>query len=268
MRLYRWWMVAVLLLGCTRRTQPVAPADAPATVLEMARARPVPPFLRARVNLKLVSETMDLAGSTGGGLVVARPGRVRTDVFGPTGGRLVGMTSDGQGVAVTLTKERRHLVAADAELVVAEVTGGAASLDDVVAVLVGDLPFDEAEVLSLERTDEGVGARLAGPADTAVDVLIDPELGTPQRVEVRHAEGGLLLSASYERFLRVEGHLVPAALEVDVPSLDLDLTLRYRDWAVLGQPPDVFSIEAPPGFESEPLEDALQGLLPPAGDAG
>ena len=52
------------------------------------RERPVPDALKARFQIRLKSKPLDLSGTTGGGLQIARPGRGRIVIYGPIGGTL------------------------------------------------------------------------------------------------------------------------------------------------------------------------------------
>jgi hypothetical protein len=254
-------MVAVLVLGCTKQVQPVSPADRPENTLERARERSVPDPVRTRLDLELAAPAWDLGGRTGGGLVIDRPGRGRLDVFGPLGGRLATATTDGAALSVALARDRRALVAADAEVVVREVTGGLVGVDDLLALLVGDLPLDGAEVASLRRDDQGVHLDLVGPASTRVTALLEPERAVPLAVQGRNAEGEILLDVTYGEWERVQGRWLPSGLHLEVPTLALTLDLRYDEWVVPEQDPEVFGTEAPDGFETRPLEEAVRGLV-------
>ncbi len=254
----RPWMLAVLALGCTRGARPVALTEAPEDTLRRARERSVPDPVQTRLQLKIASPTLELAGSTGGGLVIDRPGRGRLDVFGPVGGRLVGATIDGEAMAVTLVQDKRVLVASDAETVLRELTEGAAGVDDLLAVLVGDLPLDGAEVVSQSRDEAGVHVELQGPASTRFTALLEPTRAVPLSIEGRGASGELLLDVTYDEWERIQGRWLPASVRLQAPSMELSLDLRYRQWVVPTEDPEVFDIDAPEGFTRESLEDVVR----------
>lgn len=268
-------MPLVFVLGCGRGLKaPPAPVEQPASLLEVARKRPVPEVVAARVSLKVRSKPLKLAGTVGAGLVVERPGRGRLDVVGPFGGTLLTLSSDGEALSVLLVGARRHLVAADAEAVVREVSSGAAGLDDLVSVLVGDIPFDDVEATAVSAAEDGSAmARLEGPRDTELEVHLD-QAGMPTRIDAFDPKGGLLLSAVYEGFEEVDGGTLPTALTLELPSLELTIDMRYKSWSVLGEAPVDFTVGTPEGFAAESLEDAVRAaavsaalqMMAPAGD--
>ena len=264
----RWWgWMLVLAIGCAKGHVETSLA-VPAAVYERARARVIPDLLRARFNVKIRSKPLDIAGSTGGGLVIDRPGSARIDLFGPLGSPLLTVTSDGAGLSVLLIDKQRQLVATDAEAVLREATHGSAGLDDILAVLVGELPFEGAPLRSIEPVgdgtkpdEDGIRVLLEGPRGTTVVALIDPELGTPKRIEALDPKLGSLLVATYDRFESVGDVLLPTRVEVTVPSVDLTLEARYREWSVLSEPPKAFSVQAPAGYTTESLEVALRRVI-------
>lgn len=262
-------LVLVAVIGCPRPDQrPPTPVESAAAVLEATRARPVPDPVKARFSVKLRSKPLDIAGSTGGGLVIDRPGRARLDLFGPLGGPLFTAASDGAGLSVLLVNERRQLVAVDAERVLRETTGGVAGLDDLLAVLVGDLPFDDAKVLQTELHGDGDGPEqdsvrvvFEGPNGSQVDVLLDAVLNTPRQLVAKSAEGEVLLSATYEGFTAVGDRHLPSRVELLVPSIDLTVDARFRDWEPLAEAPPVFSMDAPDSFTTESLEASVRKIV-------
>lgn len=256
-------LLPVLWLGCVKPAPPpVAPVQQPATLVEQARARQVPQLLTARLSLKLRSKPLGLAGSTGGGLVVERPGRGRFQLFGPLGGSLLAVDMDGTALGVFLPADTTYLVAEQADEVVAEVSGGVAGLDDLIAVLVGDLPFDAAEVASVEPMADGSAmAVLMGPDGTTVTASIDA-LGTPRVLEATDAQGARILSAEYGEFQPAEsGALLPTTLHVELPALELSADLKYKSWAEPGTAPLGFVVQAPEGAHTASLEDAVRSAV-------
>jgi outer membrane biogenesis lipoprotein LolB len=256
-RFLRVLVAFAFLLGCARGLKPQAPVDSTQNVIVLARERPVPAALRARFHIKLKSEQLDVAGSTGGGLVVERPGHGYFAVMGPLGSPLVTFASDGEGLAILLAREKRHLVATEAEAVVREVTGGTAGLDDLWAVLTGDLPFDDAKVKTWKAEEEGVRAVFVGPKKTLVVAMLDPVTGTMRWLEASRQKK-LLLKATYAPYKEVDGQLMPTEVALEVPSLDLVVTLRFKTWKAIDEMPDVFGQEAPGGIQSEPLERLIE----------
>jgi len=254
--------VLLLFVGCARRPALVTP---PPTEVAAAHARPVPAQLQARFHFKVRSARLDLAGSTGGGLIVDRPGRGNLAIFGPLGAPLLTVQTDGVGLAVLTRQDRRHLLAEDAEEVLREVTGGVAGLDEILGLLVGVLPLEGSAVQSQRRVEQGgVQVSLAGPNDTAVVALLDPATATLSSLQARDAAGEVVLTAVYAPFAALDddGPLMPTEVSLTVPSLDLELNLRFKSWRALDEVPAVFALNPPPGFTTEPLMDALLSLPP------
>ena len=250
-------------IGCARGLSPEAPAQDPASVLEMTRARPIVAAVRARLRLKLRSDALDLAGNTGGALILDRPGRGHLAVLGPLGSPLFTLNLDGLGVAATWPRDREHLVAVDAESVLRDATGGVLGLDDLLGLLVGDLPLDDARTRAKRKLEDGlVEVTLVGPSKTAVTAVLDPVRGTPVSIEATDRSGVLLIAVSYEPFeLDPEVGLMPTALALTLPALELDLDLKFKRWDRLDEVPDAFGLAPPDGFRSGSLEHAVSQLL-------
>ncbi len=260
----RLLLAAALLIGCGKAVKPPqSPAQSAAAVLDMARARPILDPVRARFNIRLASATLDVNGSTGAGLVIARPAG-RLDIFGPLGGSLATFATDGVRVDVLSARDASHLVSDDADQALREITHGAAGITDVLGLLVGDLPFDTARPKGLRRLDDGgVHVTLDGPRGVSIDAILDPALGVPRHVEARDGDGALMLSASYADWAPAydDGPLAPGALLLHLPLLDLTLELNFRAWKGLDASevdPAVFSPKAPDSFKVGRLEDALR----------
>jgi len=255
-------LFAVLAVGCKPTKTPEVSAD-PASVLQMARARPVDPAMQARFNIKLRSKMLEIAGSTGGGVVLGRPGRGRLDIFPPIGsGALLTVASDGEGIAVWVAKAKRHMVAESAEEVIRETTNGAAGIDDVLAVLQGDLPFDDAQVKRLEKlADSNVRLTLMGPERTRILADLDPSSGTPKRIEALGKKGEVLMVVNYGAFSDIDGQLLPDEVDLQIPSLELTVHLNYKAWKRLDKAPEVFTLTPPDGVEVEALEDVVKGMV-------
>jgi hypothetical protein len=155
---------------------------------------------------------------------------------------------------------------------VREVTDGAAGLADVLSVLVGDLPFDDAAAKRLAIQPDGrVHVTLDGPGRTALDVILDPATGTPVRLEAQDGRGASLLVADYGRFapLGEAGPLVPESLVLSLPALDLTLELGFKKWESLTTiDAALFQPVVPEGFTSKALEEAILEAVDKVGAGG
>lgn len=262
------WLALIVCVGCPAHHRAIEPAiGSPEAIFATARARVVPDPLRARFGIKLRSKPLDVAASTGGGLLVDRPGQGRVDLFGPMGGPVVTIGSDGAGLEVLLIGQKRDLVANDAESVLRETTGGVAGLDDVFAVLTGDLPFDGAPVADVGKfasatpgAPDWIRVHLAGPKSSVIEVVIDPSNATPASISAVDRKGNPLMTATYDPFELVGDAWMPTRVELYVPSLDLTIECKYKSWDILGMPPENLVPQPPDGFAVESLEEAVRKL--------
>jgi len=252
----------LLVAGCGGSIPPIGGPPVPESALQLARARPTPDPVQARFQLKVRSKPLDVAGSASGALIFDRPGQGHLAVLGPLGAPLATLTSDGVGLAVDFTRSRRHIVGTDAEEVVREVTGGVAGVDDLFGLLMGDLPLDEAKVLSQAELESGrVQLILQGPRKTSLHVVLDTQTGTPVSLVALGRNQRRLLIAEYAPFVPHEESMwVPSELHLEVPQLELSVDLRFKWWKTLDEVPDVFSLDTPEGFVVESLERAMRGL--------
>jgi hypothetical protein len=254
-----WVLLVLVVVGpaCAGKRRPSLTPEV-ATLIDKARARPIPPQLQARFQIRLRSKPLELSGTTGGGLQVARPGTGRIEIFAPFGGSLLTLLSDGTAIAALSPRDQKHYHAADAEALVREATGGAAGIDDILAVLVGDLPFDDAKVVSAVGTEEGyVRAEFAGPDGIRVEVDLDPQAATLVRLVARDPKQSVLLDARYEGWATLDGQLVPEKVEVSVPVVDLEIGIRYQAWSRPDKLMD-YGTAAPDGFTTESLVEVVR----------
>lgn len=256
------WLLAGLLLfpGACSKKKPVPTITEPAvTILDQVRARSAPQTAQARFQIKVRSKLLGVGGTTGGGLQVVRPGKARLEVFGPFGGNLVSLIADGERFAAILPRENRHLLALDAEELVRDATRGAVGLDEVIGLLVGQVPFGAAELqeLSVLREVGRIQASYEGPQRVSVVLDLDPEQFTPIRLVATDRDGEDLLRVRYDGWLELGEHLLPHKVELEVPSLDLFVGLRYASWQ---EPEALLSMDPlpAPGVLAEPLAEVLR----------
>lgn len=254
-------LALLLLFGCAKTMKPEAPTREPEMVLEMARARAIPDPLQGKFTFKIRSKVLDVAGTTNGVILTDRPGKGHVAILGPLGGPLFTLSSDAVGVSVLLPRDKRHLLALDAEEVLEDVAPGLAELDDLFGLFLGDVPVDDARLRDVQKLDEErVLVVLEGPDETLIAVTLRTSVGTPESVIVQRPGGERLLAATFAPYEAVDGALMPTQVAVEVPKLDLRVDLTYRSWKVLDEVPPVFGLEAPGGFTTESLEHFVQEL--------
>ncbi len=250
----------LLVLGCGRTLHPELPAVEPLGLLERARARAVPDPVLARVGLQIVAG--ETAGGTGGVIVAQRPGRGHLGVIGPLGSPVATVSTDGAGLAVFLPRSAENLVAADAAGLLAELSGGILGPDDLVAVLLGDLPLDGRAPDADRRMDDGAALTFDGPDGWSVHVLIGPD-GAPRELTVDRGRK-TTLSLRYEPFREetVDGvaYLLPTRLVLEAPSVGLQVDVRYKSWKIPDPVPPVFSVATPPGATEADLTAILANV--------
>jgi hypothetical protein len=194
-------------------------------------------------------------------VILSRPGRGHLAVLGPLGGPLATLQTDGTGAAVALARDRRHLVAADADQVLRALSRGVGGLDDLLGLFVGDLPLEGLTVVSEQpKTDGPYEIRLQGPEESDWLLGLDPVLATPVSLVVSDPTGAVMLDLGYAPFapLAEGGPLVPTDFALALPKLGVTLDVRMKSWTVPDPMPDVFGLEVPDGFTSSPLEDTVR----------
>jgi hypothetical protein len=253
----RTWLLAAFVVGCSRHHGLPPAFEGQRAILEAALGRRPPPRLHGKLTIKARSELLGIAGSTGGALFLDRPGRGHLAIFGPLGGPMMTAQTDGTGLAVAMMREREHLVSADADAVLHQTLGEELGLDEVLGLLEGQLPFDEADITdALRRPDGDLELQVKAARGTRARVVLDDLTGTPVSIEVVGRGDEALFSATYAPFepMVEGGPLLPSAVTLTVPKLDLVLELKARSWDVPDEVPEVFGLAPPEGFTSGPLE--------------
>ena len=146
-------LLFLLLASCGGKRAPTASWDA-GSVAEAAWEREVPFALKAGYTISVDAPTLGVSGSTRGALLVHRPGRFRLEIFSPLGSPLIYVASDGKAASLYLFSQNTWMGTDKAEETLRELTGGAAGLEDLLSVMVGQLPFADADILSAERKDK------------------------------------------------------------------------------------------------------------------
>ncbi len=242
-----------LLFGCAHRSSGGA-AD-PTEVLAAARAARQPFALRGAFSVTL--RRGDTSVSTRGAMVLHEPDQFRVEVMGPVGTPLVIVASDGRALNVYSAQNMTLYQGSNAPAALRELTGGALTLADVVRVLTGHLPLPGAEVRSQSVDEAGVMVTLAGPEGAEVSAHLNPKTALMNDLSVSRA-GESMLKLSYGRAVKVGRSQLPGSFTLDVPALDLGVTITVDSWDELGQIPDVFTLTPPAGAEQKDLLQALQ----------
>lgn len=276
--LTRPFLFISFVLGCGRTLHPALPTGAQQDPLQVARARPLPSTLQGKFAFTIRSESNDIAATTGGVVVLDRrtaPPRGHLAVLGPLGGPLATLQTSGGGAAVAIAKERRHLIASHAEDTLRQTTAGALGINDLLGLFIGDLPLDDAPVLESHVREGVYEALLDGPEETTLLVEIDTASAAPRRLIARDADGKVMLDTSYGPFEPKElpsasvpnaqpGSpgmalvLLPTDLHVSLPGVDLDLDVHMKSFTSPDPVPELFGLDAPEGFSTGALEDALR----------
>ncbi|MCB1129291.1 MAG: DUF4292 domain-containing protein, partial [Verrucomicrobiae bacterium] len=155
--------------------------------------------------------------------------------------------SDGAGLGVFDVRNNTFYSTKDAERLLREATGGAAGLDDLVSLMIGRLPFEDAEVTEVREIDGMSVFTFAGPEGTRAEVTLDPRTLTTRKVEAFDHLGQRVLTADYTDYLRVGGSRLPEEVRVEVPQIELKVSLEFNSWNELGRIPDSFTLPQPGG---------------------
>jgi hypothetical protein len=244
-------------LACAHQLRPQAPVDVAGDLLAAARARATPAKVVGRFSVSLAIPGRD-GVSTGGAVVLDRPGKGHVAVLGPLGGPLATLQTDGTGVAVAVSRGHQHFVAADADAVLRDATHGAVTLDDLFGLFVGDLPLDQAAVVGRRALGDGAEVVLEAPEGGTLTVDLARD-ATPRLLRAVDQDGKVELEATYLGFEPLAGtaDLVPTELTLKLPALGVEAGVKMKSWTVPDTVPDVFGLAPPDGFTSEPLEDLL-----------
>jgi hypothetical protein len=238
------------------------PKVAEGEVVTMLRTRPVPDPTQARFTIKMHSKPLKIiAPRLGGGLVVDRPDRAFLVILDPLGSPVLELATDGRRVVFVNHHDRQYVTQDNAAASLGDITNGALTLPDVVGMLIGLLPIDQARVMTEERTPEGLElVRFEGPQGLLVTTWVDPTTATPRRVEVDNAKHERVVNATYQPFAVVDGSLLPSQVDLEVPSVELTVNVDFRVWKPIASAPDVFSPPPPDRYAIIPFADFVEKM--------
>ena len=256
-----WLLLAcVLVMGCGPKR--VTRTEA-ARVVDDLRSRPIPRSLQARFQIKVGSE--GASGSTTGAMVTHMPDKFRLEILTPLGTPMITVASDGRAIHAWSQQRATFYRGDDALKVLGELTGGAVDMTDVLRLLTGGLPLQDAPVLATEARDDGVLVVLGAPGNVRIRALIAPKKQLVRRVDIGVAPSAdsIEIAELYAVFdihdhMRIDGAHYPEEMLVELPPVGWTLELTFHTWDELGVIPDVFELEPPPGGHVEDLEATLR----------
>ncbi len=251
-------LLFLLLASCGGKRAPTASWDA-GSVAEAAWEREVPFALKAGYTISVDAPTLGVSGSTRGALLVHRPGRFRLEIFSPLGSPLIYVASDGKAASLYLFSQNTWMGTDKAEETLRELTGGAAGLEDLISVMVGQLPFADADILSAERKDKETLQYIFGtPQGGRAEVSLREKDLTTQKLNAYDESGKNVLSADYTDYMKVGKSRLPEEVVMTIPGVNLTLELSFDTWDELGIIPDSFEVPAPPRSKQIDLLVLLQ----------
>lgn len=254
-------LASLLWLGACAKRGPESAAD-PAELLAEARSRKLPFALRGAFSVTIHRGEAEL--STRGGLVLHAPDRFRVEVLGPVGTPALIVASDGGVIDVWNAQDQVFYRGPDADAVLAELSGGAVTLSDVVRVLTATLPLPEAPVRSATVEDRHLALTLDAPEQTTLVARVDGRSGLLEEARVER-EGATLLSASYPSARKIGRTELPWEMSLSVPAIQLRVDIQMQSWDELGQVPEVFSLTPPAGAQVKDLVTSLREAAEKAG---
>jgi hypothetical protein len=259
-------VLALLLTGCLHRVpQPVGPLPPRAAnaveLWSVALADPLPGPRRADVRVQLANGL-----SARGVLAVAPPDRLRLDVFGPIGGPVLVVVSDGTALRSWQAEGNRWTVIPDADREIAAVMAGthgvdapssvADGLETLVRVLLGYAP----QVAPTSGSPNGAVA-WAGPRGSEVRARLDP--GTARLAHVSAGVAGA--AAPWMVIENTPGNLpeaLPAQIIVTLPGRG-PTTLSIEAWSPFTPDAAAFALTPPPGSEVRTMRLDAEGIGAP-----
>ena len=247
------------ILACVHKggVPPSPRADELDAILARATSRVLPaPGLKATFHIDVRFE--DDGGSTIGALVLHPPDDLRVEIQTPFHTPLLLAATDGTAIHAYVAKGNVFLRGDDAVETLSAFAGGAIRPDDLLDLLTGIPPLDDATLVFKEPIPGGVRAKYEGPVGTAIRIDVDAKTAALRSFEVDLGDSQIFV-ASYGEPLK--GGPYPRSLEVKSPVVGL--RFDFKHWEELGAAPDVFSLEPPPNSVERDLLEALQELSAP-----
>lgn len=262
----------LILSGCAKPVTPAAPVPAPiaqivsrdtpeiAGLLTALERRAPAARVRARFAIRMRSEPMRLAASTGGGVLLDRPGKGYLAILGPIGNPIVTLAADGVGVAMTDRTHDRFLLEPDAETGLQRLTNGALRLDDLWGVIVADLPVAGRTPAAVRRTGPLVDFDYAAGTDGVVRVTADLRTHLPHALAILRGDEELG-RVTWTEFAPAAGAPMPGKAIIEVHKVALRVELDFKTWEALDEAPEgLMTVTPPEGFEVLPFSEGFEQM--------
>lgn len=235
--------MTALLAGCPH-PPPLPTAQDPTTLL--ARALSVPPTDPVANRFGIHIHTPDQDVTAWGSLVLRAPDQFRIEVAGPIGPPVLIVACDGHSVNAWLSPKQTFYAGPDADTTLRAITGGAAGLEVVAALLVGQLSASLGTPAgSAAAPPYGWrwwwtapdGSRLTTGLDTRTTRLLD--------VTAQDPAGRVLLDAKLTHADLTTRY--PTRLSADLPTLYASVQVDFGEWRPAAPKDAAFTITAPSG---------------------
>lgn len=243
----------LLLSACGgRHAENQAPQD-PAALAEAARARPLPDVLKVSFLLNVQAPRQGVSGTAKGGMILARPAMLRLDLLTPFGTNLGTVAGDGQSLALFAATKNTLYSASDAEVLLRDLTGGAAGFADLCTLLLGGLPFADATVTGVEQDKGHTTWSFSGPEQSQVRLTVEDKRQVTTAVRALNGQGEEVMLMDYTDYGRLNGVWLPDEVELSLPTQEISLSLSLGRWEQLDSAPPVFTLPSPPGVNQVDL---------------
>lgn len=250
--------------GRRRRLRRYEEAEANAAALvERIRQRGVPYALQARFGIRV--QGPDFSGTTSGAMILLDPDKLRIEIRSPVGPPLFILASDGKALNAWASKDSMFYRGDDALAVLRELTGGAVSTGDLIALLTGALPLEAAEIVDLGANPDGSTRVVFAPIENLqVRASLDSQHEVLQHVSLlllgEDGSSRSVLEVDYADLMRVSGARMPKEIVLDAPTIGWRATLEIHTWDELGKIPDAFDLQPPAGSTEADLVSTIKEL--------
>lgn len=250
--------------GRRRRLRRYEEAEANAAALvERIRQRGVPYALQARFGIRV--QGPDFSGTTSGAMILLDPDKLRIEIRSPVGPPLFILASDGKALNAWASKDSMYYRGDDALAVLKELTGGAVSTSDLIAMLTGGLPLEAAEIVDLGANPDGSTRVVFAPIENLqVRASLDSQHEVLSHVSLllldEEGNSRSVLEVDYADLMRVSGSRMPAEIVIEAPTIGWRATLEIHTWDELGKIPDAFDLQPPPGSTEADLVSTIKEL--------